>query len=298
MERSDAAAMDWKSLQEVKMREINVEVISKAVGEAVIEANTNLPGDVRVALQASLFKESSPAAAHCLDIILENAQIAFKDKMALCQDTGMVVAHVELGQEVHVTGGGLEEAINQGIREGYKKGYLRKSVVNDPFERKNTGDNTPAIIHIHLVEGEILRITLLPKGAGSENMGQLVMLKPSAGIEGVKEFILKVVREAAGNPCPPIIVGVGVGGNMEKAALLAKQALLREVGQHNLKPELADLEEEMLQKINDLGIGVQGLGGNTTALAVNIETYPTHIACLPVAVNLGCHSTRRIILEL
>ena len=280
------------------MREINVEVISKAVGEAVIEANTNLPGDVRVALQASLFKESSPAAAHCLDIILENAQIAFKDKMALCQDTGMVVAHVELGQEVHVTGGGLEEAINQGIREGYKKGYLRKSVVNDPFERKNTGDNTPAIIHIHLVEGEILRITLLPKGAGSENMGQLVMLKPSAGIEGVKEFILKVVREAAGNPCPPIIVGVGVGGNMEKAALLAKQALLREVGQHNLKPELADLEEEMLQKINDLGIGVQGLGGNTTALAVNIETYPTHIACLPVAVNLGCHSTRRIILEL
>jgi len=280
------------------MREINVEMIRTAVGSAVIEANTNLPGDVRSALQNALIKESSPSAAHFLDIILENAQIAVQDKMPLCQDTGMVVAHIELGQEVQVTGGGLEEAINQGIRDGYQRGYLRKSVVNDPFERKNTGDNTPAIIHIHLVEGEVLRITLLPKGAGSENMGQLVMLKPSAGIEGVKEFILKVVKEAAGNPCPPIIVGVGVGGNMEKAALLAKHALLREVGQPNPRPELANLEDEMLQKINDLGIGVQGLGGNTTALAVNIETYPTHIACLPVAVNLGCHSTRRIIVEL
>lgn len=280
------------------MREIHVEKIRTSVGTAVIEANTNLPEDVRAALQTALLKESSPAAAHFLDIILENAQIAVQDKMPLCQDTGLVVAHVELGQEVQLIGGGLEAAINQGVRDGYQRGYLRKSVVNDPFERKNTGDNTPAIIHIHLVEGEVLRITLLPKGAGSENMGQLVMLKPSAGIEGVKEFILKVVREAAGNPCPPIIVGVGVGGNMEKAALLAKHALLREVGQPNPRPELADLEGEMLQKINHLGIGVQGLGGNTTALAVNIETYPTHIACLPVAVNLGCHSTRRITLEL
>lgn len=280
------------------MREINVEMIRTVVGTAVIEANTKLPKDVRGALQTALLKESLPSAAHFLDIILENAQIAVQDKMPLCQDTGMVVAHIELGQEVHVTGGGLEEAVNQGVSDGYRQGYLRKSVVNDPFERKNTGDNTPAIIHIHLVPGEVLRITLLPKGAGSENMGQLVMLKPSAGIEGVKEFILKVVREAAGNPCPPIIVGVGVGGNMEKAALLAKHALLREVGQPNPRPELAGLEDEMLQKINDLGIGVQGLGGNTTALAVNIETYPTHIACLPVAVNLGCHSTRRIIVEL
>lgn len=280
------------------MREINAEEISKAVGAAVIEANTKLPEDVRAALQAARLKEGSPSAVHFLDIILENARIAVQDKMPLCQDTGMVVAHVELGQEVHVTGGGLEEAINHGISDGYQRGYLRKSVVGDPFERKNTGDNTPAIIHIHLVEGEVLRIILLPKGAGSENMGQLVMLKPSAGIEGVKEFILKVVKEAAGNPCPPIIVGVGVGGNMEKAAQLAKHALLREVGQPNPRPELAAMEAEMLQKINDLGIGVQGLGGNTTALAVNIETYPTHIACLPVAVNLGCHSTRRIIVEL
>lgn len=277
------------------MREISVTEISKAVGMAVIEANTKLPEDVKAALEAAKVKESSPTAAHCLDIILENAQIAFRDKLALCQDTGLVVAHVELGQDVHITGGGLEEAINQGIRDGYQQGYLRKSVVSDPFARVNTGDNTPAIIHIHLVAGEELRITLLPKGAGSENMGQLVMLTPSAGIEGVKDFIIKVVKEAAGNPCPPIIVGVGVGGNMEKAALLAKQALLREVGIPNTRPEIAELEAEMLQKINALGIGVQGLGGNTTALAVNIETYPTHIACLPVAVNLGCHSTRRIV---
>jgi len=280
------------------MRGISAEEISKAVGMAVIEANTKLPEDVRAALQMARIQESSPSAVHFLDIILENAQIAVQDKMALCQDTGMVVAHVELGQEVHVTGGGLEAAINQGIREGYQQGYLRKSVVNDPFERINTGDNTPAIIHIHLVAGEDLRITLLPKGAGSENMGQLTMLTPSAGIEGVKDFIIKVVKEAAGNPCPPIIVGVGVGGNMEKAALLAKHALLRQVGVPNPRPELAVLEEEMLQKINGLGIGVQGLGGNTTALAVHIETYPTHIACLPVAVNLGCHSTRRIVVEL
>ena len=280
------------------MREISAEKISKAVGMAVIEANTKLPEDVRAALQMARLKESSPSAAHFLDIILENAQIAVQDKMALCQDTGMVVAHVELGQEVHVTGGGLEAAINQGIRDGYQQGYLRKSVVNDPFARINTGDNTPAIIHIHLVAGEALRITLLPKGAGSENMGQLIMLSPSAGIEGVKDFIIKVVKEAAGNPCPPIIVGVGVGGNMEKAALLAKHALLRQVGMPNPRSDLAEMEEEMLEKINGLGIGVQGLGGDTTALAVHIETYPTHIACLPVAVNLGCHSTRRIIVAI
>jgi len=279
------------------MRQVNVEEVKKSVEGAIIEANTNLPEDVQRALQTAMATESSASASRFLQIILENAQIAACDKMALCQDTGMVVAHIELGQEVHLVGGQLEEAVNQGIRDGYLRGYLRKSVVNDPFERKNTGDNTPAIIHIHLAAGDGLRITLFPKGAGSENMGQLAMLKPSAGIDGVKEFILKVVREASGNPCPPIIVGVGVGGNMEKAALLAKHALLREVGQPNPRPELQTLEEEMLNKINDLGIGVQGLGGDTTALAVNIETYPTHIACLPVAVNLGCHSTRRITIE-
>ena len=280
------------------MRQINVEQIKKAVESAVIEANTNLPEDVRAALQTALTKETSASGSRCLQIILENAQIAEQDKMALCQDTGMVVAHIELGQEVHLVGGEIENAVNQGIRDGYRRGYLRKSVVSDPFTRINTGDNTPAVIHIHLMAGDGLRIVLLPKGAGSENMGQLAMLKPSAGREGVKEFILKVVREAEGNPCPPIIVGVGVGGNMEKAALLAKHALLREVGRPNAQPDLAALEEEMLQKVNDLRIGVQGLGGDTTALAVNIETYPTHIACLPVAVNLGCHSTRRITVDL
>ncbi len=280
------------------MREVNVEAISNTVATAVIKANTKLPEDVRNALETARSKDSLPSAAHFLDIILKNAEIAVQENMALCQDTGMVVAHVELGQDVHVTGGELEEAINQGVSHGYRQGYLRKSVVGDPLSRVNTGDNTPAIVHIHLVPGDSLRITLLPKGAGSENMGQLVMLTPSAGIDGIKAFILKVVREAAGNPCPPIIVGVGVGGNMEKAALLAKQALLREVGRPHPQPEIANLEAEMLEKINALGIGVQGLGGETTALAVNIETYPTHIACLPVAVNLGCHSTRRITVEI
>jgi fumarate hydratase subunit alpha len=278
------------------MRQVSVDEVRKVVAAAVIEANTVLPPDVQEALQSALDRESNPAAARFLDIILDNARIAAREKMALCQDTGMVVAHIQLGQDVHLIGGELEEAINQGVREGYQRGYLRKSVVKDPFTRVNTGDNTPAIIHIHLAAGEGLRITLLPKGAGSENMGQLAMLKPSAGVEGVKAFVLQVVREAGGNPCPPIIVGVGVGGNMEKAALLAKQALLREVGQPNPRPDLAALEAEILKGINSLGIGVMGLGGDTTALAVNIETFPTHIACLPVAVNLGCHSTRRIIL--
>jgi len=280
------------------MRHININDITRAVSDAVVEANINLPGDVLNALQDAASKESLASAGRILGIILENARIAAQQKMALCQDTGMVIAHVEIGQEVHLVGGELESAINQGIRDGYQKGYLRKSVVNDPFGRINTGDNTPAIIHIHLLAGDSFRITILPKGAGSENMGQLAMLKPSAGIEGVKEFILKVVQEASGNPCPPIIVGVGVGGNMEKAALLAKQALLRNVNQRNNRPDLAALEEELLQRINAMGIGVQGLGGDTTALAVNIETYPTHIACLPVAVNLGCHSTRRLTVEL
>ena len=280
------------------MRQINIKEIKTAVAAAVIKANINLPEDIKGALESAMTRESLASAARFLQIIIENAQIAARDRMALCQDTGMVVAHIELGQEVHLVGGELEEAINQGIREGYQQGYLRKSVVKDPFDRINTGDNTPAIVHIKLVAGDGLRIVLFPKGAGSENMGQLAMLKPSAGMEGVKDFIIKVVQEASGNPCPPIIVGVGVGGNMEKAAQLAKHALLREVGQPNPRPELDALELEMLQKVNALGIGVQGLGGDTTALAVNIETYPTHIACLPVAVNLGCHSTRRITIEL
>lgn len=279
------------------MRQINVDLIEKAIAQAVIDANTVLPKDVQRALEAARERETLPAARRFLQIILENADIACRDRMALCQDCGMVVAHVELGQEIHLIGGDLEGAINSGISAGYQRGYLRKSVVKDPLERINTGDNTPAIVHITLVPGDILQLTLMPKGAGSENMGQLAMLKPSAGIEGVKDFILQVVRAAGGNPCPPVIVGVGIGGNMEKAALLAKHALLREVGHPNESPDLAKLEIEMLDRINATGIGVMGIGGNTTALAVNIETYPTHIACLPVAVNLGCHSTRRITLE-
>ncbi len=280
------------------MRSIDVEVIQKAVADALIKANTTLPDDILAALEQALLKETNPVAAACLQIILDNAGIAARENMPLCQDTGMVIAYIDMGQEVHIIGGTLEDSINEGVRDGYVRGYLRKSVVKDPFDRINTGDNTPAILHLNLVPGERLRITLMAKGAGSENMGQLAMLKPSAGVEGVKEFILKAVREAGGNPCPPIIVGVGVGGNMEKAAALAKQALLRAVGVPNPRPEIAALEDEMLQKINALGIGVQGLGGNTTALAVNIETYPTHIASLPVAVNLGCHSTRHIAIDL
>lgn len=279
------------------MRQIKVDLIEEAVAQAVIDANTVLPKDVQGALQTARERETHPAARRFLQIILENADIACRDRMALCQDCGMVVAHVKLGQEVQLIGGNLETAINRGISTGYQRGYLRKSVVKDPLARINTGDNTPAIVHISLVAGDVLQLTLMPKGAGSENMGQLAMLKPSAGVEGVKEFILQVVRAAGGNPCPPVIVGVGIGGNMEKAALLAKHSLLREVGRPNERPDLAELEMEMLTRINASGIGVMGIGGNNTALAVNIETYPTHIACLPVAVNLGCHSTRRITLE-
>ena len=280
------------------MRSISTETIAKAIAEAVIQVNTHLPVDIQAALEQALSIETNPAARRSLQILAENACIAAQDKVPLCQDTGMVITHIELGQDVHISGGLLEEAINRGVRDGSGHGYLRQSIVRDPFNRTNTGDNTPAVIHIHLVAGEGLRIMLTAKGAGSENMGQLAMLKPAAGVEGVKQFILKVVQEAGGNPCPPVIVGVGVGGNMEKAALMAKEALLRPVGQPNPRSELAKLEMEILTAINDLKIGVQGLGGDTTALAVHIETFPTHIASLPVAVNLGCHCTRRANIEL
>lgn len=280
------------------MRSISAETIAQVISEAVIQINTHLPADIRNALEQALDRETNPAARHSLQIILENANVASQDQLPLCQDTGMVLVHVELGQDVHICGGSLAEAINRGVHEGYLRGYLRKSIVRDPFHRINTGDNTPAIIHVQLVAGEGLRILISAKGAGSENMGQLAMLEPGAGIEGVKQFILKVVREAGSNPCPPIIVGVGVGGNMEKAALMAKWAVLRPVGRPNSRPDLAELEAEMLTAINGLRIGVQGLGGDNTALAVHIETYPTHMASLPVAVNLGCHSTRRMTIDL
>jgi len=276
------------------MREINVNEIRMAVAEMVIEANTRLPADIKQALHVAMEHERLSAARRILQITLENAELAASEKMALCQDTGLVVVDIELGQDVHFLGGDLAEAINQGISAGYQQAYLRKSIVRDPFDRVNTGDNTPAVVHIHLTAGENLKITVFPKGAGSENMGQLAMLKPAQGKAGVVDFVLKVVKDAAANPCPPIVVGVGVGGNMEKAALMAKQALFREVGQLNPREDLADLEEELLTKINQLDIGPQGLGGINTALAVHVETYPTHMACLPVAVSLGCHSTRRI----
>ncbi|SHG80342.1 fumarate hydratase subunit alpha [Thermosyntropha lipolytica DSM 11003] len=274
------------------MRKVKAEDIKNRVCEAVIEANIKLPPDIRKALEKAR-EEEEGTARKILEILLTNADMALKERMPLCQDTGMVVVEVKLGQEVEITGGSLKEAINEGIREGYRKGYFRASVVNDPILRKNTGDNTPGIIHMEMVPGENIEIIVLPKGAGSENMGRVAMLKPLKGVEGIKEFVLQAVKEAGSNPCPPLIVGVGVGGNMEKAAYLAKKALMRPVDIRNEREDIKRLEEELLYAINALNIGPQGLGGKTTALAVNIETYPTHIASLPVAVNLGCHATRR-----
>lgn len=276
------------------MRQIDVDEIRQTVAQMVIEANTRLPGDVKLALAGSIEQERSSNARRIMEICLENAELAAAGGLALCQDTGLVVIDLEIGQSLQLLGGDLEAAINQGVGEGYTSAWLRKSMVSNPLSRVNTGDNTPAIIHMHMVPGENLKITVFPKGAGSENMGQLAMLKPAQGVEGVKDFVLKVVREAAGNPCPPIIVGVGIGGNMEKAALLAKKALMRELTHTNDDPQLVKLEEKILYEINQMNIGPQGLGGDTTALAVHIESYPTHIACLPVAVCLGCHSTRRL----
>lgn len=280
------------------MREITCAQITEALEQAVLNANTLLPPDVFQALQDARSRESFPRARQFLDIILENSAIAELEKMALCQDTGMVVADLKIGQDVRITNGDLNEAIHLGVRNGYSKGYFRNSVVRDPLDRVNTGDNSPAIIHCHLSPGEHFRLTVFPKGAGSENMGQVAMLKPAQGMAGVKEFVLQVVRNAGANACPPLIVGVGIGGNMEKVALLSKQALLRPVNVRHKRPDLAALEMDLLEKVNLLGIGPQGMGGDTTALAVNVETYPTHIACLPVAVCLGCHVTRRVAVEL
>ena len=233
-----------------------------------------------------------------LDKILMNSEIARSEKVPMCQDTGMTCVFIEVGQDVHVVGGNLEEAINKGVAAGYEEGFLRKSVVKDPISRENTNDNTPAVIYYNIVSGDKFKITIAPKGFGSENMSQIKMLKPSDGIEGVKEFILKVVREAGPNPCPPIIVGIGIGGTFDKAACLAKRAAIRRIDASNVNPYYEELEKELLEKINKLGIGPQGFGGRTTALAVNIETYPTHIAGLPVAVNINCHASRHVSEEL
>lgn len=257
-----------------------------------IEANYFLGEDMLEALRKGMAGEESPVGREVFGQLLENADIARREQVPMCQDTGMATFFLELGQDVHITGGDLEEAINQGVSRGYREGCLRKSVVGHPLERKNTGDNTPAVIHIRVAPGDKLKIVFAPKGAGSENMSALKMLKPAEGVEGVKDFVLATVKAAGPNPCPPIIVGVGIGGNFEKCAFLAKKALLRKAGTPNPLPEIAALEAELLHRINDLGIGPQGLGGRITALAVHVEVYATHIASLPVAVNLSCHAYR------
>lgn len=275
------------------MREVNVEEITKLVERLCIESNYYLPLDVKNALEAALHKEESPLAREILQDIIKNQEIARKNHVPICQDTGLAVIFLELGQDVRLVGGDINQAIDEGVSFGYTKGYLRKSVVDDPFMiRKNTGDNTPAIVHIKIVGGDKIKIVLAPKGGGSENMSALSMLKPSDGIDGIKKFVLETVDKAGSNPCPPIIVGVGIGGTIEKTTLLAKQSLLRTVGEHNSNPLVAKLEEELLEEINKLGIGPQGFGGRTTALAVNIETFPAHIASMPVAVNIQCHAAR------
>lgn len=272
------------------MREINASAITETVARLCVEANRHLPQDVRDCIACAREQETWAAAQEILDRIRENYQIADRDEVAICQDTGMACVFLEIGQEVHIRGD-LRAAVDEGVRQGYRQ-YLRKSVVRDPLERVNTGDNTPAMLYTELVPGDGLRVTVAPKGFGSENMSQIRMLKPSDGLQGVKDFILKVVEDAGPNPCPPIVVGVGLGGTFDKAALLAKKALMRPLNVRSEDPFYRALEEELLEKINGLGIGPQGFGGRTTALAVNIETLPTHIAGLPVAVNINCHVTR------
>lgn len=275
------------------MKEISTEKIIETVKNLCIEAACNLPQDVEELIKKHQASEESEFGKYIFEQMIENIEYACKENQAMCQDTGVAVVYLEVGQDVHIVGGSLVDAVNEGVRQGYTEGYLRKSVVDDPvFDRKNTGDNTPAVIHTEIVPGDQLKITVVPKGAGSENMGALKMLKPAEGLAGVKEFIIKTVTEAGGNPCPPIIVGVGIGGTMEKATMLAKKALTRKAGEHHPDPRYKELEAELLKEINRLSIGPQGLGGRVTALAVHIETYPTHIATLPVAVNLNCHAAR------
>jgi len=275
------------------MRELNVDVITNTVENLCIESNYFLPRDVKKALEDAVLKEESPVGRETLLDILKNAEIAARNQVPICQDTGLTVVFAELGQDLRLVGGDFYEAINEGVRRGYKNGYLRKSAVDDPFlVRKNTGDNTPAIIHTTIVKGDRLKIIIAPKGGGSENMSALRMLTPAEGVDGIKKFVIDTVDKAGSNPCPPIIVGVGIGGTVEMTALIAKKALLRTVGEHNPSPEVAKLENELLEEINNLGIGPQGFGGRITALAVNIETFPAHLASMPVAVNIQCHASR------
>ena len=279
------------------MREIDSSLISEVVARLCIDANYHLPPDMKRQIISSSKEESWETASIILDQIIENFNIADENLQPICQDTGLACVFLSIGQDVHIKGN-LEEAVNEGVRKGYSQGYLRKSVVSDPLNRVNTGDNTPAMIYYDICPGDKIKITVAPKGFGSENMSQIKMLKPSDGIEGVKDFVIKGVEDAGPNPCPPIVVGVGIGGTFDKAAYLAKKALMRPVDQRNSEDFYAELEEELLEKINALGIGPQGFGGKTTALAVNIEKFPTHIAGLPVAVNINCHVTRHMTEEI
>jgi fumarate hydratase subunit alpha len=281
--------------EEKPMRTLNVEEISKNIKEMCIEANHFLSKDMDIAMKNAVSTEKSPLGKKILSQLQDNLKIAGKDMIPICQDTGMAVVFLEIGQDVHFEGGNLEDAVNEGIRRGYVDGYLRKSVVKDPILRENTKDNTPGIIHYKIVPGDQVKIKVAPKGFGSENMSRVFMLKPADGIEGVKEAVLTAVKDAGPNACPPMVVGVGIGGTFEKCALMAKEALTREVGSHSDIPYVKELEEELLRRINKIGIGPGGLGGSTTALAVNVNTYPTHIAGLPVAVNICCHVNRHVI---
>ena len=274
------------------MREIHISKIIDTVKELCIEANYYLSNDVKRALCNAKENETWPLAENILDQIILNSDIAKNENMPICQDTGMACIFIDIGQDVHIVGGLLDDAINEGVRRGYEEGFLRKSVVKDPINRINTKDNTPAIIYYNMVAGDKIKITVAPKGFGSENMSRIKMLKPSDGLQGVKDFIIETVKLAGPNPCPPIVIGVGIGGTFDKAAYLAKKALIRPLDKRNEDKFYSDLEEELLANINKLGIGPQGFGGKTTALGLNIETYPTHIAGLPVAVNINCHATR------
>ena len=280
------------------MREIDSKTITETLSEMCIEANHYLTPDMEKALDNAEKSEISPLGKQVLGQLKENLRIAGSDTIPICQDTGMAVVFAEVGQDVHITGGTLTDAINEGVRKGYTEGFLRKSVVGDPLERVNTGDNTPAVIHYDIVPGDGLKLTLAPKGFGSENMSRIFMLKPAEGIEGIKNAVLTAVNDAGPNACPPMVVGVGIGGTFEKAALLSKKALLRPAGEHSDIPYVKELEEELLTRINKSGIGPGGLGGRITAMAVNVLTYPTHIAGLPVAVNICCHVNRHSVREL
>ena len=273
------------------MREINARLITEVVKKLCIEANCHLSRDMKECVSNFHTNETWPQAKEILEHIIENYQIADEKNQPICQDTGVACVFLKIGQDVHVSGD-ITEAVNEGVRQGYDEGYLRKSVVRDPLDRVNTGDNTPAMLYFEIIPGDKIEITVAPKGFGSENMSKIAMLRPSDGLQGVKDFVIKTVEEAGPNPCPPIVVGVGIGGTFDKAAYLAKKALLRPVDVPNGDAFYADLEKELLDEINNLGIGLQGFGGRTTALAVNIEQYPTHIAGLPVAVNINCHVTR------